>query len=420
MNGQAIAAKLIPVVFEDADYLFVAKPAGFFLPKSAGSAPARRGGGSELGALFSGQPLLVVAPLDAHLSGVVPLAKSPEAAQTLAKALEKARACCDYTAVIAGKPETARAAGSTGWKPVPQRHGKSPAIAPQVIRRRGHHHLIGFTYGPARSSALRAALQASKLSLLGEPRRRPDRPSTRPRGRLFLHRGKIQFRHPRTRQPVTVHAPLPPAFNAALTRSDRLEDTLEVALAARIPCLVDERTDAFRLITGQVEGLPGLVAEKLGPVVILQTHQGKFQGDLDTLRRVANWYRRTLGSTAVYHKRFTKSRGSAGDPADAQHELRDPVPFAGDRVPDEIPIREHGLTFLVRPYDGHSVGLFLDQRDNRRKLAELARGQRVLNVFAYTCGFSIAAAAHGARATVSVDISVKALEWGKRNFAANG
>jgi 23S rRNA G2069 N7-methylase RlmK/C1962 C5-methylase RlmI len=65
------------------------------------------------------------------------------------------------------------------------------------------------------------------------------------------------------------------------------------------------------------------------------------------------------------------------------------------------------------------VGLFLDQRDNRKRVRDLSAGKEVLNLFAYTCGFSVAAAAGGARSTTSVDLSPSHLEWGRRNFALN-
>ena len=82
----------------------------------------------------------------------------------------------------------------------------------------------------------------------------------------------------------------------------------------------------------------------------------------------------------------------------------------GEAAPPQFPVHENGLSFLVRAYDGFSTGLFLDQRENRRRVRELASGKRVLNLFAYTCGFSVAAAAGGAAQTVSVDASVKHLE----------
>src|SRR5690606_10848358 len=70
--------------------------------------------------------------------------------------------------------------------------------------------------------------------------------------------------------------------------------------------------------------------------------------------------------------------------------------------------------------DGLSAGRFVDQRDNRARVRAASRGLRVLNLFAYTCSFSVAAALGGAREVVSVDLSKRALERGKRNFELNG
>ncbi|MCC6233327.1 MAG: class I SAM-dependent rRNA methyltransferase, partial [Verrucomicrobiales bacterium] len=96
----------------------------------------------------------------------------------------------------------------------------------------------------------------------------------------------------------------------------------------------------------------------------------------------------------------------------------------------EFPVRENGLTYLLSFAEGYSTGLFLDQRDNRRRLlknwigpdfpvrAGTLVGAEVLNLFAYTCAFSVAAAAGGA-ITTSLDLSRKYLDWGRRNMAAN-
>jgi 23S rRNA (cytosine1962-C5)-methyltransferase len=100
-------------------------------------------------------------------------------------------------------------------------------------------------------------------------------------------------------------------------------------------------------------------------------------------------------------------------------------------VPVEWTIRENGLQFAVRLDEGSSLGLFLDQRDNRRRLLvnhvapdfpvhpTSLLGSEVLNTFAYTCSFSVAAAKAGAQVT-SVDLSRHYLDWGLRNFALNG
>ena len=82
-------------------------------------------------------------------------------------------------------------------------------------------------------------------------------------------------------------------------------------------------------------------------------------------------------------------------------------------------IRENGLTFLVNFGEGLATGIFLDQRENRRRLLTMPlTGKTVLNTFAYTCAFSVAAAKAGA-VTTSVDLSKNYLEWGKDNFRAN-
>ncbi len=80
---------------------------------------------------------------------------------------------------------------------------------------------------------------------------------------------------------------------------------------------------------------------------------------------------------------------------------------------------EGQLKFEFRPDQGLSPGLFLDQRENRKTVLDSASGQRVLNLFSYTCGFSVAAAVGGAAEVASVDVSASFLDWGKRNFQLN-
>jgi 23S rRNA (cytosine1962-C5)-methyltransferase len=86
----------------------------------------------------------------------------------------------------------------------------------------------------------------------------------------------------------------------------------------------------------------------------------------------------------------------------------------------EMEIREHGLRFGVDLLRGQKGGLFLDQRENRALVRTLAEGRRVLNLFGYTGGFSIYAAAGGARETVTVDVAAPAIAAARRNFERNG
>jgi 23S rRNA (cytosine1962-C5)-methyltransferase len=92
----------------------------------------------------------------------------------------------------------------------------------------------------------------------------------------------------------------------------------------------------------------------------------------------------------------------------------------GSEMGQRASIRENGLAYLINFGEGLATGIFLDQRENRRRLLSLSlQGKTVLNTFAYTCAFSVAAAKAGA-VTTSVDLSKNYLEWGKDNFRANG
>jgi 23S rRNA G2069 N7-methylase RlmK/C1962 C5-methylase RlmI len=85
-----------------------------------------------------------------------------------------------------------------------------------------------------------------------------------------------------------------------------------------------------------------------------------------------------------------------------------------------IPVRENGLTFLVNLTDYVDSGLFMDHRMTRAMVRAEALGKRVLNLFAYTGSFSVAAAAGGALETVTVDLSASYLDWARKNMQANG
>lgn len=221
--------------------------------------------------------------------------------------------------------------------------------------------------------------------------------------------------------------PIPPGSRKAaaqVARSRRAagapdaEAYLRAALARRRRLLRDPHTTACRLFHGAADGLPGFILEKLGDVLVVQQLEGHLKLSEEALRGLCTTAAEKLGSRAVYRKVFPRDRSRALARLEQAH--RDPVPWVGTPVEPEITVLEHGLRFRVRPYDGYATGLYLEHRDNRRRVRALARGRRVLNAFAYTCGFTVAAALGGAAETVSVDVSRKALAWGRRNLEANG
>ena len=92
----------------------------------------------------------------------------------------------------------------------------------------------------------------------------------------------------------------------------------------------------------------------------------------------------------------------------------------GPNPGEPILIREAGLQFLARPFSGQKTGLFLDQREHRIRMAQHCSGRELVNLFAYNGGFSVHAAAAGAKRVISVDVAAGALEDAKENFRVNG
>jgi len=193
---------------------------------------------------------------------------------------------------------------------------------------------------------------------------------------------------------------------------------IDAALDARADLLSDARTNVARLLNGQADGIDGLVIERLGKVLIAQLHEGRLTIAEDVARNLCEHMATRLNATAVYRKVFPKDR--AGTSRDLERLHTDPVPWIGEPAPEEFAVIENGLTFLIRAHDGYATGLYMDHRASRALIRDLAPGHRVLNAFAYTCGFTVAAAVGGAASTTSVDSSTKHLEWGKRNLIANG
>lgn len=161
-------------------------------------------------------------------------------------------------------------------------------------------------------------------------------------------------------------------------------------------------SDTARLFAGAADGMAGVHVDRYGPGIAIYAEEAAGLAG-EVLRQTAPW-----GVRAVYAK------ASGDDPA-----LRDSRPAAGEPLPESFLVAEGDLRFEVRMYDGYSTGLFLDQRANRAGLAGNARGLEVLNLFAYTCAFSVALARAGAT-TTNVDLSARYLDWGRRNFAHNG
>jgi 23S rRNA (cytosine1962-C5)-methyltransferase len=195
-------------------------------------------------------------------------------------------------------------------------------------------------------------------------------------------------------------------------------DAFATSVSHRRPLFEDKSTTAYRLFDGAGDGLAGVSVDRYGPAAILNVYDDARWSDA-AISDAANLILQVTsghGVEAVYVKPFTRDRSRLGGRAPA--ESTSPTPRAGLVQPETLIVEEYGRRFEVRPYDGFSTGLFLEHRDHRRALAE--RGfTRALNLFAYTCAFSVPLAIGGAHVT-NVDVSARYLDWGRRNHQLNG
>ena len=186
-----------------------------------------------------------------------------------------------------------------------------------------------------------------------------------------------------------------------------LKEKIDQALKRREP-FYSEGTNAYRLINAEGDGLPGLVVDRYRDVLVIQcTTAG-----MDHLKPlVVDIFVEKLRPKAIYEK----SHG----PARQQEGLEDREGFLWGEAPDEVEILENGLTFVLSLKEGQKSGFFLDQREMRLLVRRLAKNRRVLNGFAYTGGFSIAALKGGAAHVDSVEISKKVEPCLTKNLLCN-
>jgi 23S rRNA (cytosine1962-C5)-methyltransferase len=168
-------------------------------------------------------------------------------------------------------------------------------------------------------------------------------------------------------------------------------------------------TNAFRVVHGEGDGLPGLVADKYADVCVLQVATlGMEKLKPFVLDVLDGW----LKPRVIYEKSSLPARREEG--------LEDfEGPLRGE-LNDPVEIVENGHRFLVSIAGGQKTGFFLDQREMRRLVARFAPGRRILNAFAYTGAFSVYALKAGALRVDAVDTSAPALELARANLRLNG
>ncbi len=173
-------------------------------------------------------------------------------------------------------------------------------------------------------------------------------------------------------------------------------------------------TDAYRLLHGEGDYLPGIVCDRYGRYAVMKRYSTSVDRLLpDVAREVGT--RLKLKGVALRGE-LDEGDGEP-EPGRTGHGL---TALWGELPPPELTVSENGLRFKTDPWRGQKTGMFLDQRDNRRLVRGLAGGKSVLNLFSYHGGFSVYALAGGAGSVVSVDSSRAALEAAEENVRLNG
>jgi 23S rRNA (cytosine1962-C5)-methyltransferase len=398
---------------EDEHLLVVNKPAGMNT-----HAPSPYAGEGIYEWLRHREPrwasLAIIHRLDKETSGLVVFSKTQVANRSLTAQFTERRVKKTYTLLVNqpvrkdefGVKSTLVRAGERYVSRPAHGGGAAAETRFRVVRRDGELTLLQAEPITGRTHQIRVHAADAGIPIVGDAlygwRHKGDHVA-HSLSRLCLHAEKLEFEHPMSGERMRFEA-----------QPDFAGDSRRALRAA----IVDSaETNAWREIHGASDSWPGWYVERLGDYVLSQS-----ESELSERQRE---FLRGLDARGVYHKRLLRQLRKR-NVAEVSPRL-----VLGEAAPERFAVQENGLRYELRFGEGYSVGLFLDQRDNRRRLLKNhvgagfplheggPGGREVLNVFAYTCGFSVCAANARAQVT-SLDLSRKYLDWGRRNFELNG
>ena len=197
----------------------------------------------------------------------------------------------------------------------------------------------------------------------------------------------------------------------------RQEEITDALIAARVRAACDYRrfvmqregTDSCRLIYGEADRLPGVIADRFGDVIVLQV-----------LALGMERYTQVIADTLIACEQPACLLLGNDDAIRLKEGMTCFTKVLHGELPEETIIRENGVKLAVDVRGGQKTGYFLDQKDNHLFLRQFCRDARVLDCFSYIGGFALNAAKGGAREVTAVDISESAVELIRRNAALNG
>jgi 23S rRNA (cytosine1962-C5)-methyltransferase len=419
------------VIHEDRDLFVVDKPAGI----STHAPDADRADDVHSRATewlrARGEPdvyLGIHQRLDRDTSGVLLFTRRREANRAVAAEFEGRRVKKRYVALVAGlkagkdhgvlRHRLEKGADGT-MRALPEHaaRGQEAVTKWRVLRRSGSRTLLELSPETGRTHQIRAQLAAQGSPIAGDMAY-----GGLPARRVFLHATELSIRHPASRSMVTFRSVLPATFEqwlqgkdeAPLADRDAVERLLRQAADLRYGIATLASTTAFRLANADGDGLAGVSVDVYGDYLVVSLSSPEAVAAREAILDAAF----ALGATGVYVK--VRPKDASHLQAARRQELAPRLAERGMSADEALIVHELGLPFEVHLGQGLSTGIFVDQRENRRRVRQMAKGLRVLNLFAYTGAFAVAAAAGGAAATTSIDISAGAMAWARHNLDAIG
>jgi 23S rRNA (cytosine1962-C5)-methyltransferase len=199
------------------------------------------------------------------------------------------------------------------------------------------------------------------------------------------------------------------AANKVKINSEFFRDKIELAFAKR-KVLLETNTNSYRLLFGENDGFPGLIADVYNSVLVVKLYSEIWLPYLET---ILESLQRTSNAVTIVMRLSRNLQNSTN------HNFKDGELIFGVLNNDVVTFIEHGVHFSANVIKGHKTGYFLDHRENRRRVGELSIGKTVLDVFSYAGGFSVHALAKGAEEVTSLDISKQALDMARANGKLN-
>ncbi|MBD2123253.1 class I SAM-dependent rRNA methyltransferase [Trichocoleus sp. FACHB-262] len=191
-----------------------------------------------------------------------------------------------------------------------------------------------------------------------------------------------------------------------------LREQVQAAWDLRSP-LRDKGCTAYRWLFGEGDGLPGITVDLYNDFAVVQTY-------MEGAAVLLDWLVDALKAAKPLQGIFLRTQHRASDEATDNKPDSKIERLWGQAAPDDLVVKEHGLSFQVNLYSGQKTGLFLDHRENRRFVQDLSQGREVLNCFAYTGAFSLYALRGKAQHVTSVDIGKGLAEAANTNIVLNG